>query len=305
MNEITGKPEKSTSPVVAVNGSSVRNIRETKKLTQLYVANVVGVTTDTISRWENNRYPTIKRDNAEKLAAALEVPLNEILRRDEEPPSPEEEPQSPTPHRRRWPMLLTLVIVILAAIFLLIYPKAAPPVAVRWLPHFGAPGEIIPIQIKVQRRETDAGGIIVRSGLPTGWQLVNSVPRPSTGQLSSGELKWLLPGGSTAATISFTVRIPHDAPLDSTASFTGKVVLQSGDSTRTEAIGGPNKVTINGRHWADTNGDGKIDDNEIMPAYYLTEEMKGLGLDWQTIEAIWSGKGYTWDKTRRDFVITR
>jgi hypothetical protein len=23
--------------------------------------------------------------------------------------------------------------------------------------------------------------------------------------------------------------------------------------------------------------------------------MKGLGLDWKTIEAIWSGKGYRWD----------
>ncbi|WP_223907283.1 helix-turn-helix transcriptional regulator [Geobacter sp. AOG1] len=305
MNENTDKPEKSLAQAVAVDGSSVRSIREMKKLTQLYVANVVGVTTDTISRWENNRYPTIKRDNAEKLAAALEVTLEEILRREEEPP-PEEEPSLPPPtHRRHWLLLLLLATVVLVAALLLTRPIATAPAAVRWLPTFGAPGEIIPVQIKVLRREAGTGGIIVRSQLPAGWQLVNATPQPSAGQPSSGEVKWLLPGGSDTVTISCTVKISPDTPLDSAASFSGKVVLQSGDSTRTEAIGGPSKVTINGRHWADANGDGRIDDNEIMPAYYLTEEMKGLGLDWKTIEAIWSGKGYTWDRARQEFVVIR
>lgn len=101
----------------------IRTIRETKKLTQLYVASVVGVTTDTISRWENNRYPTIKRDNAEKLAAALEVELTEILQqegREEEIPTPITEPAS-APEGRLWllPVLaLVGVLVALAALFL-------------------------------------------------------------------------------------------------------------------------------------------------------------------------------------------
>lgn len=303
MDENTDKPEKNVFQAVAVDGSSVRNIRETKKLTQLYVANVVGVTTDTISRWENNRYPTIKRDNAEKLAAALEVSLDEILRREEEPPPAEEPLPPPSIRRHHWLLLILLGVTVLVATLLLSRPIATAPSAVRWLPTFGAPGEIIPVQVKVMHRDPGTGGIIVRVQLPAGWQLVNASPRPATGQPSGGEVKWLLPGGSDTSTISCTVRIPRDAPLDSAASFAGKVVMQSGDSTRTENIGGTGKVTVNGRHWADSNGDGRIDDNEIMPAYYLTEEMKGLGLDWQTIEAIWSGKGYTWDKTRREFVV--
>ena len=65
------KMEKVPPPGVAVDGTKVRTIREGKKLTQLYVASVVGVTTDTISRWENNRYPTRKRDNAQKVAGAI------------------------------------------------------------------------------------------------------------------------------------------------------------------------------------------------------------------------------------------
>ena len=37
-------------PMVCLDGTKVRTIREQQKLTQLYVAKVVGVTTDTISR---------------------------------------------------------------------------------------------------------------------------------------------------------------------------------------------------------------------------------------------------------------
>jgi transcriptional regulator with XRE-family HTH domain len=66
-------------PTVCLDGATARRIREAKQLTQLYVSKVVGVTTDTISRWENNRYPSIKRENALRLAEALEVPVEEVL----------------------------------------------------------------------------------------------------------------------------------------------------------------------------------------------------------------------------------
>ena len=55
MEQTTGSFDKSAQAIVPLDGLRARKIRETKKLTQLYVANVVGVTTDTISRWENNR----------------------------------------------------------------------------------------------------------------------------------------------------------------------------------------------------------------------------------------------------------
>ena len=46
--------------MVKIDGARVRRLREQKGLTQLYVATAVQVTTDTISRWENKRYPSIK-----------------------------------------------------------------------------------------------------------------------------------------------------------------------------------------------------------------------------------------------------
>jgi len=194
MENVPEKTEKSTPPGVAIDGTKAKNIREAKKFTQLYVANVVGVTTDTISRWENNRYPSIRRDNAEKLVAA--------------------------------------------------------------------------------------------------------------GRVAGQEIKWLIPGGGGPVTISYTLQVPVDAGLQTTATFTGAIVVGASSINRTEETGGDREITVAGIHWADRNGDGRIDDNEIMPAYYLTEEMKGLGLDWNRIEAIWSGKGYTWDRERNEFVVT-
>ena len=69
--------------MVKIDGSKTKYLRESKKLTQLYLSTVVGVTTDTISRWENRHYQSIKLENAEKLAQALEVPFEEILKQEE------------------------------------------------------------------------------------------------------------------------------------------------------------------------------------------------------------------------------
>src|SRR6185369_18076233 len=118
----TEKAEKSPAPVVSIDGNKIRTIREANKLTQLYVASVVGVTTDTISRWENNRYPSIKRDNALRLAGALEVDLAAILK-EEEPATPSAE-ATPAPRvGARWPSIAGILLVVLAVgatVFLLL-----------------------------------------------------------------------------------------------------------------------------------------------------------------------------------------
>jgi transcriptional regulator with XRE-family HTH domain len=305
MENSAEKQEKSISPSVAIDGSRVRNIRETYKLTQLYVANVVGVTTDTISRWENNRYPTIKRDNAEKLATALDVELAEILKSEETPAAPEEPPLPHGNRRMRFTVLLIGVVLVITATALFFRHMATHPIAVRKLPHFGAPGEVIPVQIRVTRNSPDSAGFILKERLPDGWRLVASSPPAPSGQPSLKEVKWLVPAGSGQITISYTAQITPTAPLKSDAAFTGSTVSSAEGFSRTENVDGDRIVKVAGVHWADSNGDGRIDDDEIMPAYYLTEEMKGLGLDWKTIEAIWNARGYLWDRDKKEFTVVR
>jgi len=291
------KNEKGVPPSAAIDGGRIRAVREAKKLTQLYVANVVGVTTDTISRWENNRYPTIRRDNAEKLADALEVELGEILRQEDMPADqPAAAPAPPAPPPRRWNLLLlALVPVLTLAVFFGSRFRVAAPQAVRWAPHFAAPGEIVPIQIKITRTAADSSGFIVKEQLPAGWRLVSALPGNAAVDPAGSTVKWLVPGGQSSVTVSYTVQLPPDQPQGKAAALKGEIVVHSADANRTETVAGSTGIQVGAYHWADSNGDGRIDDDEIMPAYYLCEDMKGIGLDWKTIEAIWSGKGYRWE----------
>jgi transcriptional regulator with XRE-family HTH domain len=305
MERALEKSEKSAAPSVAIDGARIKNVRETKKLTQLYVANVVGVTTDTISRWENNRYPSIKRDNAEKLAGALEVDLGEILRQEEVAEitnTPAAPPTLRTP--RRWLISgLVALALLLLAVFYFYRSLVLAPAAVRWAPHFAAPGEIIPVQIEITRHGGENSGFILKENLSAGWRLVSALPASSSADPSGSGIKWLIPGGSASVTVSYTVQVPAAPALNGEVQLHGEIVLRGGGVNRTESVGGSSSLRIGSYHWADSNGDGRIDDDEIMPAYYICEEMKGLGLDWKTIEAIWSGKGYRWDAENGFMVV--
>jgi transcriptional regulator with XRE-family HTH domain len=300
--EKNGKPP---LPVVAIDGTKIRSIRETKKLTQLYVASVVGVTTDTISRWENNRYPTIKRENAEKLAAALDTDLADILLTEEVKAT---DIDSSPPARKSGFKMLMLTLSAVAVIFgMVLYSRQVPevPALERKLPRFAAPGEIIPVQLKISRWDSTATGLIIKERLPAGWRLVASLPTPSTPHGRSDEVKWLIPSGSGLLTISYTAQVSPAAALKTSATFNGEIIARNDGMTRKGDCGGDQTVNVAGVHWADRNGDGRIDDDEIMPAYYLTEEMKGLDLDWKTTEMLWSGKGYHWNAQSRHFDVIK
>ncbi|WP_236685583.1 hypothetical protein [Geobacter pickeringii] len=163
---------------------------------------------------------------------------------------------------------------------------------------------MVPVQVKIAREAGDASGFIVKERFPAGWRFMGANP-PITGEVGDQGVKWLIPGGAGPVTISYALQIPPDTPLGGRVTFDGELVLRDDGATRREPVGGGKVLTVAGIHWADTNGDRRIDDNEIMPAYYLTEEMKGLGLDWKTIETIWSGTGYTWDDRQKRFEVVR
>jgi len=305
--DYTEKSEKIQSPSFAIDGTKVRTIREAKRLTQLYVASVVGVTTDTISRWENNRSPSIKRDNAEKLAGALEVVLAEI-QKDEGVPPPETElsegtgnetPANNPDHRRRFAAVgLVLLLAVAGAAYLTTRSSLQPPIASRWLPVYAAPGAIVPVKIQLQRQTGDSRGVIVKEHLPDGWKMIRAVPvAVAAGQQQ--EIKWLIPAGDGPVVILYTVQAPISAAPNSRAAITGEMILHETGSPRIEPVHGAVELNVAGVHWADQNGDYLIDDTEIMPAYYLSEEFKDLGLEWKPIETIWNSRGYEWDRTTR------
>ena len=108
--------------MVKISGGALRSLREKQSLTQLYLATAVGVTTETISRWERQEAPTLKEENALKLADVLAVPLGDILAVEEQVAEvvPVPVPDTfPTNKRKNVIILLAVLLGVLGLVFVM------------------------------------------------------------------------------------------------------------------------------------------------------------------------------------------
>ncbi|HKK00908.1 MAG TPA: helix-turn-helix transcriptional regulator, partial [Desulfuromonadales bacterium] len=198
-------------------------------MTQLYVAKVVGVTTDTISRWENNRYPSIKRENAERLAEALEVPIQSLLQEEGEQ-EPVSQPHPVRRHPLRLHVTIFLGLALLAGGYILLQHQTLPPVhieAKRVLAPYAAPGTVIPVEVRLGL-EPDSGGFILKEHFPAGWKLIEASPPASSLDNEDGTARWIIKPGDKRHLVSYLIRVAPDAVMGSDGGFAGEVIAQSG-----------------------------------------------------------------------------
>ena len=292
-----------SASTVCLESAEVKRIREGLQLTQLYVSKVVGVTTDTISRWENNRYPTIRRENALKLAEALEVSLADILLK----PVAEAVLQEDKGNKKStaaW--MLTATVVLLALIAIFAYNQRLPisPAAVngeRVLPGFAAPGSVIPVLVALTDR-TDNSGIIAREYFPKGWKLIQANPPTSSLDNVNGVARWIIKAGDERDRIVYLVQVDSLAKPDSVSRFKGEIVASSQGSQSAVPIQGENEIVVAPIHWADTDGNGHINDGEMLEASFTIEDMTGVHIDWNDLEKIWAAGSYVWNKKQGKFL---
>ncbi len=297
----------SLSPTVCLDGDAVRQIREEKKLTQLYVAKVVGVTTDTISRWENNRYPSIKRENALRLAEALECPLEDFLQNGDRTADSEAEAEA-EPGRSRKPILYGLLGLLLVALALFWYNwkslQPPPPVtqilANRVLPPFAAPGSVIPVQVYLDASE-QKHGFILREHFPLGWKLVEASPPASSLDNENGTARWIVKPGMGLRQIAYLVKVSPGAELEGLAKFSGEIVSKTSGPSSPAPILGVDQVLVAQYLWADKNADLRIDDGEMLEVSELLDEIDELHIDWNLLEKIWDAESYRWNKKAKVF----
>ncbi len=302
------------SQMVKIDGSKVRSLRESKGLTQLYIATVVGVTTDTISRWENKRYPSIKEENALKLAGALEVSLEHILDKEEEPSEPDEPTvityaQPKTPQAKRILLWLLLLIAVLLLPFIWYSVKQPEPAtiiaATRLLPPHIPAGQPFPVIIQVTTKQQAPFSLILKETLPEGCEPMVSAP-PFTGfDIKTRNLKWITRTTGQVTTFVYLAKklraepgTSHDIPL----RFSGSVTLRDKKSSET-IIAGSLVLPLADYHWADANLDNRIEDAEILAVYDTFSALDNVQYDWQKIDDIWSGQGYYWDDSKEEYII--
>ncbi len=295
-------------PTVCLDSEAVRRVREEKKLTQLYVSKVVGVTTDTISRWENNRYPTIKRENALRLADALEVEIEAILEaggETEVSAGPQTALSSLFRRRFRWLLALSGLAILGLAVFFWQSRQAQVPLvsleAERWLPPFAAPGSVVPVRLQLEP-DTGLKGFILREHFPLGWQLIEASPPPASLDNERGTARWIIKPGENPGFVSYLVRVSPQASVGQAVSLVGEVVVGPDGHSNPVLVRGATQIDIAPYHWADLNGDRRVDDGEMLLASDSFALMTGVHLDWDLLEKIWDSGSYQWDAATGNFV---
>lgn len=342
------KPLAGGIPMVNIDGAKIRRIREEKGLTQLYVATVVGVTTDTISRWENRRYPTIKKENAVKLAEALEARMTDII--DHGQPTPPAEPQSPqaccappeqenpTPQSNTvaepagpeaspapkpaapqttplWSRLRSRPVIVLLGAFLLFALAGltliwwytdndgdAQVTAFRTLPRYVTPGIPFPVVIEVTTNASRPFSLILKETLPPDCIPAQGKPQFTNQESDPPVLKWIgkITGGH--AVYSYVAKLKPEAKMETVHQFTGGVTVRSDDNPSIP-VSGNDSLQASPFHWADSNTDGRIDDEELLFVNETYGGIDGLHFGKKLIEEIWAAKGYRWNLETRSYEI--
>ncbi len=309
---------------VRLNSKKIKKIREERGLTQLYVATVVGVTIDTISRWENKRYPSVKRENALKLAQTLEVDVEEILEEAlENDVNPDKEPQTqqgedhssssgtqPKRYNKTWRVFLMASV---AAIFTmaglltgyLIFRPSSLSLdidALRCLPAHSAPGSMFPVLIRIDISPKAKRTVLIKEDIPRTLKISKAVPKYTS--FEKGLLKWIYQGETSNLRFVYVARMPLSIKENKRLRFKGTVTIKT-DQTVSVGIGGNNRIVSAPFHWADKNQDNQIDDEEILDAYELLSGVSGMNKLLKEVETLWASGMYQWDQKTRKYITAK
>ena len=300
-----------SSNSVDINGEKIRTIREQKGLTQLYLATVVGVTTDTISRWENRRYPSIKLDNAKKLAEALETPLEELLDPEAAPDSvsDQEAEKNHRPTRfffslaaaryRFWLLLaacLALGLLLAAALF---WFNRSGLRATRIMPSHTAPNLPFPVLIRINGPVDFHGTLLVRDALQ-GEGEATGAPEEGQPKQFGKNPRWIGRLDNGGALFLYLVAPGKKAKPEDKITFSGDIITREGQMIG-DSITGPSQVVLALHHWADRDRDYVISDDEILSAYETYSLPGDSTVSLSALEELWLAGRYGWNRRSQSF----
>ncbi len=295
---------KSGIAMVQVSGTKVRALREEQNLTQLYVATAVGVTTETISRWERQEAPTLKEENGIKLADALAVSLSEILVVPEEK-AEQVEAVSPVSRSKKTLLFIAANVLLLGVLLFFIITFRSADVlqlsAQRRMPAHTVSGHPFPVVVEVVFESGKDSSLLFKEQLAAGCNVVASMPQATV--VDGGFLKWIDKDGPGKRVFSYIARcVAREEAENEPLSFTGTLLVRQ--SSREEiTVDGRSRIRLLEFHWADSDKNNIIDDEELLAVYDDFGRVEGLGVNVEEVESIWMGSGYRWEAKLSTFDI--
>lgn len=193
--------------------------------------------------------------------------------------------------------IIILILLITAAVIFLKPQEVATLTASRYLPNHYIPGKPFPVAISIDFESKTDQSYVVKEKLPSSSVILNTVPEVHLKGTKDNTLKWLKKA-KMGNTFIYVVTLPQNI-ADTTQMFVGTVSHGKGE-TKLEILGNSQtKASIH--HWADSDSDNRISDQEILSAYDLYNGAPGINFD--LIEEIWMGTGYRWDPTKSSVVL--
>ncbi len=237
------------------------------------------------------------------------MPLEDILRNDG-PGSEDDALVEPSPggsrNRRRLVLgsiIGSLGLLLLLAGYFLVESGKSVEIEItteRVLPRYAAPGNLIPVRVRLHV-DGETRGFILRENFPPEWTVVEASPAASSLDPSEGTIRWIIKPGELQTTIAYIVRVASDAEIDNIGRFRGEVVAQPNGRSILFPVTGAQDVQVSPHIWADLDGDDIIDDGEMLQASETFDEMEGIHLDWKQLEAIWDAGRYRWEPETKKF----
>jgi len=304
-----------SSGSVDINGDKIRLVREERGLTQLYLATVVGVTTDTISRWENRRYPSIKMENARKLAEALEIPLEDLLDStgdehepdasgesvDEETRCDEHPALASRLSRRKHLWILASLALALAAGAggLYLWLNQSGLQAKRIMPKQTAPNLSFPVLIDISGPIESQSSLLVRDEIEGDVEAFGAMESGKPKQFGKNP-RWIGRLEHGKAVFLYMVTPGKKVKPEQAITFSGDFITREGQLIG-DKIGGSSQIQISPYHWADTNQDYVISDDEILSAYEAYSLPGDPSINFTALEELWLAGKYSWNKRTQAF----
>ncbi len=167
------------------------------------------------------------------------------------------------------------------------------------MPAHSVSGQPFPVVVEVVFAADRKSSFLLTEQIASGCRVVKTVP-PAT-VMEDGLLKWIDkngPGSSTFAYIASCTSVDKATPL----TFSGSLLVRQ--ARRQEVVvEGRKSLQLLAFHWADSDKNGVIDDEELLAVYDDYGRVAGLGVDVEEVEAIWMGSGYRWDPSQQLFTI--
>ncbi len=118
----------------------------------------------------------------------------------------------------------------------------------------------------------------------------------------NGVARWIIKAGDDRDRVVYLVQVDPASSLNSEASFQGEIVASRAGNQSAVPIQGENMIAVAAVHWADTDGDGRIDDGEMLDGSFTIEDMEGVYIDWEDLEKLWDAGSYLWNDRKKKFL---